>query len=53
MALAQFALPERSALIVGVSGEHGSSSAAAADGALCRISAGDYLGISAATIADP
>jgi hypothetical protein len=46
VSLAQLALPERPALAIGVPGEHGSSGAAAADAALCRIPAGDYLDLS-------
>jgi hypothetical protein len=43
MPVAQFSLPKRPALVVSISGESSCGGPAAANGALCRISAGDYL----------
>ena len=46
VSLAELALPERTALAIGVLGELSSSGPAAADGALCRVSAGEQLNLS-------
>jgi hypothetical protein len=43
MPVAQLSLPKRPTLIVGISGESSRTSAAAANGALCRISAREQL----------
>ena len=45
VSVAQFALPQRPALVVCISGEHGCPGAAAADGALCRVSAHEQLNL--------
>ena len=46
MSVTQLALPERSALAIGVPGEPGSSGPAGADGALYRISGREQLNLS-------
>jgi hypothetical protein len=46
VSIAQLALLERQALAIGVSGEPGCTGAAPANGALCRVPAGDYLDLS-------
>ena len=46
VSVTQLALPERSALAIGVPGEPGSSGPAGADGALCRISGREQLNLS-------
>jgi hypothetical protein len=43
--LEPFALPQRPALVIGVSGEHRCAGAAAADAALCRVPAGEQLNL--------
>ena len=43
VSVAQFALPKWPALTISVSGEHGCAGSATADGALYRISAGEWL----------
>jgi hypothetical protein len=43
VSIAELALLQRPPLVIGVSGDHGSASAAAADGALCQVSAREQL----------
>jgi hypothetical protein len=45
MVVAELALAKRPPLIVGVSGERASAGAAAADGAVCRVPAGEQFNL--------